>query len=297
MCIRDRFYAIACQEEISFADRTEVASALPDDPFGLADKFELASNTGLSAFATCAAFENGEAPAASNTAVTSDIPTLLMAGDFDPVTPTQWAELAAETLSNSHLVVAENGSHGLSAGQCGSSIVTEFLNAPSQTPDASCFDEGELRFVAADDQAVELEQFSFETAAGKTVSSVRPQGWQVGSLDGDQYRSNSFLDPTVFIQLSADESLALGLEQFVNQSDVTLSSFSRFNGTAGPIEASELDRSWRRRTGVGVGLLAEWFETTIDGEPVQVILITPEGEYDANLESIVLPALQAIDIS
>ncbi len=291
------FYAIACQEEISFAKPDIVKAALPDDPFGLDDKFELASNTGLSAFETCAAFENGQAPATSNEAVTSDIPTLLMAGDFDPVTPTQWAELAAETLSNSHLVVSENGSHGLSGGDCGSSIVTEFLTAPDSKPDASCFDDEELTFLARSQQEVELEDFSFEVDDGKTLSSVRPEGWRVGSLDGDLYRDQSFLDPTVFFQLSADQNLVLGLESYVGQSDISLSDPTELTGAVGPIEPSELGRRWNRRSGSSGDTRAEWFETTIDGQPVQVILITSNEDYEANLEFVVLPALLDIDIS
>lgn len=291
------FYAVACQEEISFSDPEAVAEALPDDPFGLDDKFNLASNTGPNAFKTCAAFENGTAPESSNIAVTSDISTLVMAGDFDPVTPTAWAALAAETLPNSYLVVAKNGSHGISGGECGSAIVTKFLVDPTTAPDASCLDDETLSFVASSPDGVELEDFSFEISNGRELKSVRPKDWRIGSLEGDQYRDASFLDPTVFFQLSADDDLTIGLERYVETSDLTLSGARTYVGSAGPFDASELDRTWKRRQGTSNGVRVEWFETTIDGQPVQIIMVTSDEEYEANMKSIMLPALQGIQVS
>ena len=45
-------------------------------------------------------------------AVVSDIPTLLLSGQFDPTTPPRWADLAAETLSNSYSFVIPMAGHG-----------------------------------------------------------------------------------------------------------------------------------------------------------------------------------------
>ena len=45
----------------------------------------------------CRYWASGEAPAAFRTPVVSDVPTLLLAGEFDPVTPPEWAEAAAAT--------------------------------------------------------------------------------------------------------------------------------------------------------------------------------------------------------
>lgn len=71
--------------------------------------------------------------------VVSDIPTLLLSGRFDPITPPSNAELAAATLSNSTDVVHPYGAHGVAFGDpCIDGIVTDFLSDPDVPPDTSC---------------------------------------------------------------------------------------------------------------------------------------------------------------
>lgn len=71
--------------------------------------------------------------------VVSDIPTLLLSGRFDPITPPSNAELAAATLSNSTHVVHPYGAHGVAFGDpCIDGIVTDFLSDPDVPPDTSC---------------------------------------------------------------------------------------------------------------------------------------------------------------
>lgn len=71
--------------------------------------------------------------------VTSDIPTLILSGEFDPVTPPAYAAQVAETLPNSHLVVFPAGSHGVAfEGACEDQIILEFLHQPGQPPDTAC---------------------------------------------------------------------------------------------------------------------------------------------------------------
>lgn len=292
------FYAFACNEEISFADPDEVEAALPADPFGLEDDFDLASNTGTSAFATCEAFENGQAPDSSNIAVESDIPALLLAGFYDPVTPISWAEEAAKTLSDSHVVVAPNGSHGISgSSSCGMSIVLSYLDNLGDRPSDSCLADEELFFLAAPDNSIELEDATYQVSGfGVSISTVRPTDWTVGSLGGDQYRSQSFLDPTQFFQL-AGVGLGLGLESyFQTNADLELGELGSFPASVGPITAADLSKEWSYRSGSTGDLVADWFETDIDGETVYVILVSTEAERDDLLKNAVLPGLEAIGL-
>jgi pimeloyl-ACP methyl ester carboxylesterase len=72
-------------------------------------------------------------------AVTSDVPTLLLSGRFDPTTPPRHADLAAETLSRSHVVVADHLAHGLIlVDRCIDRIVAEFLEQPERRPATDC---------------------------------------------------------------------------------------------------------------------------------------------------------------
>jgi pimeloyl-ACP methyl ester carboxylesterase len=71
--------------------------------------------------------------------IVSDIPTLLLSGNFDPVTPASNAEIVAETLSDDYAYVFSADGHGVfMKGECANSIVEQFLANPDQEPDASC---------------------------------------------------------------------------------------------------------------------------------------------------------------
>lgn len=70
----------------------------------------------------------------------SDIPTLLVSGAFDPVTPPKYAEEVARTLTRSRHVVVPNGSHSF-AGMAGciDVLMSRFVLEPNVTKvDARC---------------------------------------------------------------------------------------------------------------------------------------------------------------
>ena len=297
------FYAMSCHEEVSFSDPATVVD--PPDPFGLRDVFDLASNTGSNAFQTCAAFPNGKAADAANQPVVSDTPTLLLAGSFDPVTPVAWAEDAAEDLSNGYVVVADNASHGVFTARCGMDVILAFINDPSTEPDGSCLEDEPLQFVGPSGEEIELVEIAYEADGfDLNISTVRPEGWSVGSLSGDQYRQQSFLDPTQLFQLAGDSSLGNGLVDFIERSwEVSLSPATPFaaSSVAGTVRGADLDRAWERRTGSGPGVVVEWFETDAadeagPGTNLYVILVSTPGEQDELIEQVLAPALEAIQL-
>lgn len=71
--------------------------------------------------------------------VKSNVPTLLLSGGFDPVTPQEYAKAAAVDLKNSYLFTFPSGAHGqLLGNECSDSIAVQFWNDPSHSPDAGC---------------------------------------------------------------------------------------------------------------------------------------------------------------
>lgn len=70
-----------------------------------------------------------------------DVPTLLLSGAFDPITPAENAETAAASLPTSFTYVFPTGAHGQLLGDCADGIVQDFLNQPEQAPNASCIQE------------------------------------------------------------------------------------------------------------------------------------------------------------
>jgi hypothetical protein len=284
------FYAIVCNEEIPFADPDQVEAGLPADPFELQDRFDLGSNTGTNAFKTCAAFNPTAPPppAAANEPVTSDIPALVMAGRFDPVTPVAWSEAAAANLSNSYLVVDPFNSHGISPGECGMTIVNAFLSDPTTEPDASCFDDGDVSFLAPVDSTVVPEPGNLTSGGGRELVLVRPAGWTDGGF-GDSYRQASLLDPTAIFHIADNPTLKLGIELVLDQQYGVVLGPSADAGSIG-------GRPWTVRTGSAGDTTVEWYATEIDGVDVVVVLVSSVSELEANRAAVLLPALEGIDV-
>ena len=73
--------------------------------------------------------------------VTSAIPTLVLSGEVDPVTPPSWGEQVAATLSNSKHVVIRGTGHTAGSTGCGQRIMREFIEEGSPANlDTSCID-------------------------------------------------------------------------------------------------------------------------------------------------------------
>jgi pimeloyl-ACP methyl ester carboxylesterase len=73
--------------------------------------------------------------------VESSVPTLMLSGRYDPVTPPALAERAGATLSNARHVVAANVSHGVWHHGCAPELLAEFFaNADPAALDVSCLD-------------------------------------------------------------------------------------------------------------------------------------------------------------
>ena len=95
----------------------------------------------------CDHWPAGEAAPIENEPVVSDVPTLFLAGSYDPITPPDLARRAAEHLGRSHVVEFANAGHGvLFSHPCSSKVLADFLADPAARPDPPC-----LREVASPD--------------------------------------------------------------------------------------------------------------------------------------------------
>lgn len=72
--------------------------------------------------------------------VSSDVPVLIVAGEFDPLTPPAWGELASRTLPNSLLAVARGDSHSPTqqwgGDGCAMQLAADFIEAPARVLEA-----------------------------------------------------------------------------------------------------------------------------------------------------------------
>lgn len=96
--------------------------------------------TGLLA-AQCEVWPVRPAPAAFKQPVDTDLPVLLLSGQFDPVTPPAYAERALTTMSNARHLVAPGQGHIVEARGCMPELIAQFVDeAKVDALDASCLD-------------------------------------------------------------------------------------------------------------------------------------------------------------
>lgn len=89
----------------------------------------------------CKLWPRGPVDAELHSALHSDIPTLLLSGEADPVTPPIDAERAAEGLTRHRHLILKGEGHGQLATGCMPIIAADFLdNAVPDKLDASCLD-------------------------------------------------------------------------------------------------------------------------------------------------------------
>ncbi len=83
--------------------------------------------------------------------VKSDVPTLLLSGSFDPITPPAHAERVARDLGRAYTVTFARGTHGQAFTlPCANRLIAAFLDAPERRPDATCANEAAPAFLTPD---------------------------------------------------------------------------------------------------------------------------------------------------
>jgi len=74
-----------------------------------------------------ASWPRGEVPASCYEPVTSSVPTLVMSGQIEPVTPLVWDEETAKHLSASKHIVMPGTGHTAGGTGCGVRMIRAFL--------------------------------------------------------------------------------------------------------------------------------------------------------------------------
>jgi pimeloyl-ACP methyl ester carboxylesterase len=128
-----------CRDEVPFESREEATALASELPRQLLT-FDFHSP--LFIFDLCELWESGVAGSVEDGPVVSGIPTLVLAGQYHPVTPPAWGRLAAETLRNSFFYEFPGIGHGaMRSNACALAIGLQFLDNPTTEPDASCIND------------------------------------------------------------------------------------------------------------------------------------------------------------
>ena len=118
------FVNVECREAPTLDTARLAAAARPYGVYG-----RLVESWSLVPY--CAAWAVARAPLDADGPVVSDIPTLLISGRYDPVTPPAFAERAAATLSESRHLVFRSGGHAATwSFGCAMKAAAAFIESP-----------------------------------------------------------------------------------------------------------------------------------------------------------------------
>ena len=141
-----QYYSIECNGRFpfqSFANTVRNAQQLeiPDLALGMPEAL-------VKVFAICEHWPSGQAPATAAEPVWSEVPTLILSGAYDNLTPVSWNKSAFVTLPNGVFVLAPMSGHGvITYSACAERIAQAFIANPDAALDTSCFADLEPQWV------------------------------------------------------------------------------------------------------------------------------------------------------
>jgi pimeloyl-ACP methyl ester carboxylesterase len=128
--------SVLCSDEGSF---TTLEDALEKSESAHPAIAEYVSKEVEIAYRICDVWGAKVAGPIENQPVISDIPALVLSGEYDPVTPPSWGRQVAETLANANYVEFPALGHYVFAERtCPRDIIADFLDNPTTVPDSNC---------------------------------------------------------------------------------------------------------------------------------------------------------------
>jgi hypothetical protein len=236
-------------------------------------------------FEICQAFNVEPAPEDANQPVVSDLPVLVMAGEYDPVTPPSWGEQAAATLSNGFYFEYPGFGHGSSMSEgCPRQMALAFLQDPSQAPDSACMTSmtGPQFLVPFDTASINLVEVTTEEMG---IQGLAPEGWEEIN-PGVFARGTSDLDPVVALAQAAPlsaEDLFTSLT-----SSFQLSETPEAVGTR---EANGL--TWTLYSFKSQGFPVDMAITEAGNLAIVVLLQSSNEDHDALYDAVFLPMVDS----
>ena len=139
------YMAVVCSE---YGDTPDVALKFPGVIKRLADE---AAEDGKQILEVCRNWGIGLLDKSLLEPVRSDIPTLLISGSFDPITPPAHAQRVASHLSRAQSVTFARGAHGQAfLLPCANQLISAFLDNPEAKQQAGCANEAAPVFYTPD---------------------------------------------------------------------------------------------------------------------------------------------------
>lgn len=131
-----KYFAVDCEEEVPFTDAARIRADIAAHP--------AFANYGIVAddWYVCANWVGLDARLNSKAPVVSDVPTLVLQGEFDAITPPGSGRLAASRLRHGYYIeFAQVGHKVVDQSVCGQKIAAFFFEHPEQAPSDPCLGE------------------------------------------------------------------------------------------------------------------------------------------------------------
>ena len=277
------YLSVQCQEEYAYSSPAAVDAAVAEH----ADVSALFATT-ASEFESCVMWGVGTAAPIEMEAVTSDIPTLVAAGEFDPITPPSYGRLVSDTLAASTFVEFPGLAHGVTTvAGCPRDVLLAFIDDPAAVPDTSCADSlAGPRFFVPGDLEVTLVPFEVDIF-GLTISGVRPDEW-------DEQDMGVFVAPglgDVGIVQQAIASGFAGIDLLVEQYGAQLGIEADWDATT---YDDATGRSWNVYSASDGSLRYELGVYDDGTTTFLVLLLGTPSEHSTYVDSVFRPALDAI---
>ena len=165
-----QFFSVQCQEALKQSDPAAVKKAIDEaiwakegNPYG-----------GLLAFELCKIWGDGGFSAEQT--ISPTVPTLILSGALDPITPPSFAKRVAQTLPASKLLSFPATSHTVLFNRCARTITHQYLKDASRPLNLTCRDEESFPTFYMGTGSVQLA-FVEKRIEPLQIETLAPKGW------------------------------------------------------------------------------------------------------------------------
>jgi len=276
------YLSVQCNEEYTFTSAAQVDDAVAMYP-DVADMFGPAE----AEFDDCAVWGAGTADPIEDEPVASDIPTLILAGEYDPITPPSYGRMAGETLTNSTFFEFPGLAHGVStADECPTGILLSFVDDPMVEPDGSCIDMlGGPNFFIPGNVSVSLMPFEADVF-GYTIVGLRPEEWD--DTGNGSFTAPGLGDVAIVYQLIPSGGYTL------DETADLLGGFYELDGDFSTRTHNDGARVWNLYRQDDGSMI---FDIALhdDGSTIFIVVfVTTSDVRDVYLETVLYPSLAAL---
>lgn len=128
--------SVQCAEEFPFNAAEEAYAAAQGVPPQIGAFYPVSVQP---LFAVCREWSNAAPDPRENQPASGNVPTLILAGDQDPITPPDWGRLTAQTLSHAFFYEFPGNGHWVTrSSRCALSMALTFWNDPNTDPGHAC---------------------------------------------------------------------------------------------------------------------------------------------------------------